>query len=100
MTRDEALALLAERLGVDVDACDHDRLLARTLDSPASIVVIPVADLLSLGPEGRINTPGVEAGNWRLRLRDDQIDRALSEVLAPALSRHDRGRCSPTPASP
>ncbi|MGB1698890.1 MAG: 4-alpha-glucanotransferase, partial [Nannocystaceae bacterium] len=97
---DETRALLAQRLGVDVDTCDHDRLLAQTLDSPASIVVIPVADLLSLGPEGRINTPGVEAGNWRLRLRDDQIDRALSEVLAPALSRHDRGRCSPTPASP
>ncbi len=35
--------------------------------SPAQIAVIPAQDLLELGPEARMNTPAVAAGNWSWR---------------------------------
>jgi len=35
--------------------------------SPARLAVIPLADLLSLDSEARLNTPGRPAGNWQWR---------------------------------
>jgi 4-alpha-glucanotransferase len=49
--------------------------------SVADTAVAPLQDLLGLGPEGRMNTPGVAAGNWTWRLTWD----ALPGWLAPAL---------------
>jgi 4-alpha-glucanotransferase len=31
-------------------------------------------DLLNLGTEARINTPGTPSGNWRWRFTSDQLD--------------------------
>ena len=43
--------------------------LARAaLGSVARLAVLPMQDLLELGPEARFNTPGTTAGNWRWRL--------------------------------
>ncbi|MGH8169457.1 MAG: 4-alpha-glucanotransferase, partial [Steroidobacteraceae bacterium] len=39
-----------------------------------------VQDLLGLGSEARLNTPGTVAGNWRWRLSP--------EALTPQLARH------------
>src|SRR5690606_35528804 len=44
--------------------------------SPANLAVIPLQDLLSLGPEGRFNTPGKSQGNWTWRYQEEQL-RAL-----------------------
>ena len=38
--------------------------------SPAALVIFPVQDLLGLGGEGRINTPGTVWGNWAWRLKE------------------------------
>lgn len=38
------------------------------LDSRAEVAVIPIWDILSLGDEGRVNTPGTSEGNWLPRL--------------------------------
>jgi 4-alpha-glucanotransferase len=43
--------------------------------SVAGLAVIPLQDLLSLGPEGRFNTPGQAAGNWGWRYRAEQLER-------------------------
>lgn len=43
--------------------------------SVAGLAVIPLQDLLSLGTEGRLNTPGQAAGNWGWRYRAEQLDR-------------------------
>ena len=38
------------------------------LASPARMAVLPVQDVLALGSEARMNTPGVASGNWGWRL--------------------------------
>jgi 4-alpha-glucanotransferase len=36
-------------------------------------------DLLSLGSEARMNTPGEATGNWQWRFTSDQLDRLWTE---------------------
>jgi 4-alpha-glucanotransferase len=45
-------------------------LIRAAYQSVGGIAVIPLQDILSLGPEGRFNTPGRPDGNWRWRLDD------------------------------
>lgn len=52
--------------------------------SVANLAIIPLPDLLSLGSEGRFNTPGKAQGNWTWRYRADQL-RALADDSAPYL---------------
>ena len=48
-----------------------DRLLTYTLRSKAEYAILPMADLLGLGAEGHINTPGtVGSPNWEWRMPD------------------------------
>ena len=42
--------------------------------STASLAIIPLQDLLSLGAEARFNTPGKSQGNWTWRYRTEQLD--------------------------
>jgi 4-alpha-glucanotransferase len=51
------------------------------LRSPAALAIVPAQDLLSLGSEARMNTPGRESGNWRWRLEPGQLDAALAARL-------------------
>lgn len=41
--------------------------------SPARIAVIPLQDVLGLGSEARMNTPGIAAGNWTWRVTRGQL---------------------------
>jgi 4-alpha-glucanotransferase len=50
--------------------------------SVADFAVIPLQDVLNLGPEARMNTPGVASGNWRWRVRDDQLHAHVFARLA------------------
>ncbi len=52
--------------------------------SVANLAVIPLQDLLSLGAEGRFNTPGKSQGNWTWRYRAEQL-RQLQTNSAPYL---------------
>lgn len=50
--------------------------------SPASVVIIPVQDLLSLGKEGRMNIPSTIGGNnWTWRLGEGMLTNSLAEEL-------------------
>ena len=56
------------------------RLLARlAFASHADLAVLPMQDVLELGAEGRMNTPGIAEGNWGWRMTEEQ---ALPERLA------------------
>lgn len=57
----------------------RDRLLTYTLKSPAEYAILPMADILGLGREGHLNTPGtVGSPNWEWRMPDfGQAERAL-----------------------
>lgn len=49
------------------------KMIKMAWSSVARMALIPMQDLLELGGEGRMNTPGTPAGNWQWRYRNDQI---------------------------
>ena len=44
--------------------------------------VVPLQDVLGLGSEARMNTPGVATGNWVWRFREDQLGDEPRQRLA------------------
>lgn len=66
--------------------------------SVARLAVVPMQDVLGLGSEARMNTPGEPAGNWRWRLRDDQLRARDAARLAEKARSSGRAaaRISPT----
>jgi 4-alpha-glucanotransferase len=48
------------------------------------VSIVPAQDLLGLGSEARMNTPGTERGNWTWRLERGQLDDALAARLRAA----------------
>ncbi len=57
-------------------------MIRQAYTSVARAAVIPVQDLLGLGSEGRMNTPGVARGNWGWRLLPGQLAPSLGFRLA------------------
>ena len=47
--------------------------------SPSRLFIVPMQDLLSLGSEARMNTPGQAVGNWQWRLTRHQLDNLWNE---------------------
>jgi 4-alpha-glucanotransferase len=47
--------------------------------SKARLAVVPAQDLLSLGSESRMNTPGTDSGNWAWQADAGSFDAALAE---------------------
>jgi 4-alpha-glucanotransferase len=56
----------------------HQDLTRAVFASEADLSIVPAQDLLRLGSEGRMNRPGVAAGNWTWRLPDGAL---TDEVL-------------------
>lgn len=71
-SRPEERAAALEMLGSDGEDFAWD-LIQAVFESVAAIAVVPLQDVLSLGTEARMNTPGTEAGNWRWRFEWDQL---------------------------
>jgi 4-alpha-glucanotransferase len=46
------------------------------LASTAALAVLPLQDILGLGSDARMNTPGTAEGNWRWRVTQQQLDAA------------------------
>jgi 4-alpha-glucanotransferase len=55
-----------------------DALIRATLGSVARLAVIPLQDLLRLGSESRLNTPGTAVGNWAWKLPPGLLTAALA----------------------
>lgn len=68
-----ALDYCRQYLEVTDDKQVHWRAIRSLMASVARIVVTPMQDVIGLGSEGRINTPGVAAGNWGWRLQADAV---------------------------
>ncbi|BAN70084.1 4-alpha-glucanotransferase [endosymbiont of unidentified scaly snail isolate Monju] len=58
-----------------------DLLIQAALASRAWLAVLPLQDLLRMGSEARMNTPGTTEGNWRWRVTWEQIDPARLDWL-------------------
>lgn len=70
----------------------HWEMIHLVLASPARFAVVPLQDVLGLGSEARMNTPGVSGGNWEWRLPEGALTDALRERLLRATREAGRTR--------
>ena len=49
--------------------------------SKSGLAIAPLQDLLNLGVEGRMNVPGIAAGNWRWRCTEQMLRAPIFERL-------------------
>ncbi len=49
--------------------------------SVADTFIVPLQDVLDLGPEARMNLPGRPGGNWGWRFRHEQVTDAERDRL-------------------
>lgn len=60
----------------------HWDFLRTCLGTIATYAIIPLQDVLGIGEEGRMNTPGVGTNNWAWRYQRDALSEGLAEGLA------------------
>ena len=70
----EYLGSTGERIAAD--------LMRAALQSTARTAIVPLQDVLDLGPEARMNVPGATHGNWSWRVRLEQLDPQHAQCLA------------------
>jgi len=66
-------------LGVSASQLDHEVnwiFIREVMKSVANTVLFPMQDVLGLGSEARMNTPGTLGGNWTWRLSADSLREA------------------------
>ena len=66
-------------------------LIRLALSSRARLAIVPAQDLLGLGSEARMNTPGRAEGNWSWRLEPGQLTAALAARLRRETASAGRG---------
>ena len=65
---------LSQYLGREVPAANvHLEVIRLAMMSVANTAIIPMQDILGLGGEARMNKPARKPGNWRWRLKQDQL---------------------------
>jgi 4-alpha-glucanotransferase len=70
-------------IGQEISAEQLPAVLIRlAMMSVADTVIFPLQDILGLGAESRMNRPGTDTGNWRWRLKKDQVSIPVIENLA------------------
>lgn len=67
-----------------------DALIREALGSVGQLAIIPAQDLLALGSDARLNTPGTVQGNWRWRLPEGALTPHLAQHLARLNSMYGR----------
>ncbi|MBS1146288.1 MAG: 4-alpha-glucanotransferase, partial [Proteobacteria bacterium] len=67
-----------------------DAMITTVLHSRAALAVLPLQDVLHLGSEARMNTPGTDNGNWTWRFDWDDLPRDLASRLLEHIHRSHR----------
>jgi 4-alpha-glucanotransferase len=81
----------AERATTGLDASDPAwSLIELAYSSVASLAIVPMQDVLGLGSDARMNTPGLATGNWSWRLEPDAADDELASRLRAAAEQAGR----------
>ena len=72
----------------------HDSwgLIAAVMASDASVAILPMQDVLGLGAQARMNTPGTTVGNWQWRVPAAAFDLELADCLGALISATRRNR--------
>jgi 4-alpha-glucanotransferase len=81
----------AERVSTGLDPADPAwSLIELAYSSVAALAIVPMQDVLGLGSEARMNTPGVETGNWSWQLEPQAADDELAARLREAAEKAGR----------
>ncbi|HUX30931.1 MAG TPA: 4-alpha-glucanotransferase [Thiobacillus sp.] len=93
----EARQEVMRQLNVDDPDAVPDAMIDTVLKSRAALAILPLQDVLRLGSEARMNTPGTDNGNWAWRFAWE----VLSPDLASSLLEHlqKAHRCENQPRS-
>jgi 4-alpha-glucanotransferase len=84
---------VSDYLGYKGTATSVTRGLIRlAFQSAARVAIVPMQDLLNLGPEARMNVPAKARGNWRWRMRAQATSTRLTDELASLTHRCGRSR--------
>jgi 4-alpha-glucanotransferase len=67
-----------------------DRMVDRALGSNASLCMLPLQDVLHLGSEARMNTPGTVNSNWRWSFQWDQLESKIVNHMRQQIETADR----------
>jgi 4-alpha-glucanotransferase len=67
-------------------------LVHAALASPARLAIIPMQDLLGLGSEARMNTPGTLSGNWTWRFTWAEMPGTLATDCRMLIAENARSR--------
>ena len=70
-------------------------LIKRAMGSIANTVIVPAADYLGLGAEGRVNQPGTSGNNWQWRMVEDAFTEHEKQVMVGILRTYDRFQEAP-----
>jgi 4-alpha-glucanotransferase len=79
-----------QQLGVDDPARVPETMQDIVLYSRAALAVVPLQDVLELGSEARMNTPGTAYGNWSWRFQWDDLPADLAPRLRQKLYKAHR----------
>jgi 4-alpha-glucanotransferase len=70
----------------------HSEFIRLGMMSVADMAVFPMQDILGLGAEARMNTPGTMRGNWMWRLSPEQLTPSLARELSEITKIYGRAR--------
>jgi 4-alpha-glucanotransferase len=85
----EQPASVRERIPLD-GLAPHWALIRLALSSSPHLAILQAQDVLGLGDEARMNTPGRATGNWTWRLRPGEMTRDLARQLREETERAGR----------
>jgi 4-alpha-glucanotransferase len=89
--------LVAQRLLASDEAAVLEAMIDTVLESRAALAVLPLQDVLRLGSEARMNTPGTDNGNWTWRFEWDALPPDLAPRLLKKLQKAHRCETRPNP---
>ena len=94
---DEARQEVMRQLNVDNPDTVPDTMIDTVLKSRAALAILPLQDVLRLGSEARMNTPGTDNGNWTWRFAWDALPHDLASNLLEQLQKAHRCETKPKP---
>ena len=67
-----------------------DETVIDALNSVSNLAIIPLQDVLKLGSEARMNTPGTNEGNWSWRCEWDDLNEINTNWFRTAVKQSER----------
>lgn len=82
----EAQDFIRQKLGITADEPILDAMIQTVLNSKAALAILPMQDVLGLGSDNRMNTPGTIENNWNWQFSWDQLNPDISHKFKSLLA--------------